>query len=104
MKYKKKKDPRHQEKQHVGDVIQAYLEMYKLQPKLTELDLKNAWETIMGTAVARHTTELKINKKVLIVRLNSSVLRQELMYGREKIARAVNEHFQKKIVDDVLLV
>lgn len=104
MKYKKKDQDRKKEEQHIGDAIQAYLNVYKLQGRLTEVDLNNAWESIMGKAVANHTTELKIRKNVLIVKLNSSVLRQELMYGREKIARAVNTHFQKKIVDDVLLV
>ncbi len=90
--------------QHIGDVIQAYLETYRLKSKLTELDLKNAWEAIMGTSIARHTTDIKLNKQVMIIKLNSSVLRQELSYGKDKIANSVNEYFKESIVKEVLLV
>tara|TARA_B100000780_G_scaffold274288_1_gene239079 strand:- start:339 stop:629 length:291 start_codon:yes stop_codon:yes gene_type:complete len=89
--------------QHIGDLLKAYLKMNKLDEKLTGVDLKNAWEKIMGPSIARHTTKLELRKKVLIIKLDSSVLRQELVYGKDKIKDAVNDFYSQEIVDEVLI-
>lgn len=79
------------------------MKLNKLDGKLEEVDVRNAWEQIMGTPIARHTTKIELRNKVLIVQLDSSVLRQELSYGKEKIITAINQHFHRELVQEVLL-
>jgi len=79
------------------------MKLNKLDGKLEEVDLRNAWEQIMGTPVARHTSKLELRKKVLVIHLDSSVLRQELSYGKTKIVAAINAYFKREVVQDVLL-
>ena len=89
--------------QHIGDLIKAYMKLNKLDDKLEEVDLRNAWEEIMGTPVARHTSKLELRNKVLVIRLDSSVLRQELSMGKDKIKEAINAHFGREVAVEVLL-
>lgn len=94
---------RKENQQHIGDLIQAYMKLNKLDGKLEEVDVRNAWEQIMGTPIARHTSKIELRNKVLVVQLDSSVLRQELSYGKSKIISAINQHFHREVIQDVLL-
>lgn len=90
-------------KESVKEIIERYLEVYKMRDKLTAMDLEKAWPQIVGPSVARHTTEIKLQKNVLLLRFDSSIIKQELSFGKEKISKAVNEHFGKNIIQEVLL-
>jgi len=94
---------RESNQQHIGDILQAYVQQHRWGDKLTAVDLKQAWGTIMGEMIHNHTTELELRKKVLIIKLDSSVLRQELSYSKQKIVDKINDHFGRPIVEDVLL-
>jgi predicted nucleic acid-binding Zn ribbon protein len=87
--------------QSLGQVIEELLATYKLKSKLNEFRLIDSWEKIMGSAIAKRTEELFINKKVLHVRLNSSVLREELFVAREKIMQMLNEEAGEPVIEAV---
>lgn len=88
----------------LGDAIQAFLKTYKLDNKVTETDIWQSWEAIMGPSISRHTQSIEVRKKVLVVRLDSSVLRQELGFAKHKIVEKINEYVGKPFIDDVLLM
>ena len=48
---------------------------------------------MMGPGVANHTSAVKLQNKTLIIQLTSSVLREELSYGKDKIIKMMNEEF-----------
>lgn len=83
------------------EVIDRLLRAYQLDGKLKELDVLARWEEMMGKAVALRTTGLSIRNRVLYVSLNSSVMRDELLYGKQIIIQRVNEVAGKRIIDDV---
>ena len=85
------------------EAIQLYLEHYRLSGKLTEADLQQSWKALMGNSIARHTSEIYLKKKVLVIHLDSSVLRNELSYAKEKIVLKVNEYLKREVITDVLL-
>ena len=85
------------------DLIDAYLDLYKLKSRVTQEELTAAWPEIMGPSIAKHTTELYLAKGILIIRLDSSVLRQELTYGKDAITRNINKHFNREVVKEVVL-
>ena len=87
--------------QSLGQVIEELLGTYKLKAKLTEFRLIDSWEKIMGSAIAKRTEDLFINKRVLHVRLNSSVLREELFIAREKIKEMLNDEAGETVIDEI---
>ena len=52
----------------------------------------------MGAGVASYTTEVKLQNGTLIICLSSSVLREELSYGKDKIVRMINEEMGEDLV------
>jgi predicted nucleic acid-binding Zn ribbon protein len=85
----------------LGEAIQRLLKVYKLDAKLNEMNVLDQWEEMFGKAVAARTESLKIMNKVLYVKLSSSVMREELMFGKQVIILRINEKAGAEIITDV---
>ena len=96
-------DKRASNKESLKEVIERYLESKKMRDRLTSMDIEKQWPAIVGPPIAKHTTSLQLKKKVLIIRLDSSVIKEELSYGSDKLVKAVNNHFQREVIQEVLL-
>ena len=83
------------------DVIDRWLKAYRLDGKMKELDIINAWPEMMGTAVAHRTKEVKIRNKTLYLKIDSSVMRDELAHGKQVIIERVNQKAGSEIINDV---
>lgn len=92
---------RSSEDQEIGRVIDRMLKAYGLDGKMKEMDIVNSWEELMGKAVANRTENIFIKNKVLHLKLNSSVMRDELLFGKQVIIERVNQKAGFEIVNDV---
>ncbi len=88
----------------LGEAIKKMLKAYRLENKVTETDLWQSWEVIMGPSIYKHTQSIELRDKVLLIRLDSSALRQELSFAKVKIVEKINEHVGKRFIEDVLLM
>ena len=70
-------------------------------PKLNEMEIISAWPELMGPAVAHRTKEIKISNNILRLKIESSVMREELLYGKQIIIDRLNDFAGKKIIHDV---
>jgi predicted nucleic acid-binding Zn ribbon protein len=86
------------------DAIEKLLNTYKLKSKLQETQLVDAWENIMGKMIERHTRDLYIKNKKLFVKLDSAVIRQELMYARTTVLEKVNQELGAKVIEEVVFL
>ena len=57
----------------------------------------------MGDRAADLTTELQLERHILHVRIQSSVLRQELFYQREALQEEINRRSGIRIVHAVII-
>lgn len=83
------------------DVIDRWLKAYGLDGKMKELDIIHAWPELMGTAVAHRTKEIKIKNKTLYLKMESSVMRDELANGKSIIIQRINEKAGFEIINDI---
>ncbi len=89
--------------QTLGEVVKTLIEMYRIEGKLKEASLINAWESVVGEMIAKHTVQLRINKKVLYIEVDSAALRNELTYAREKLKKALNRKVKDNVIDEVVI-
>ena len=97
--YNEKK--RSSKEKHLGDVINKLLKAYDLEDKMKELDLLQAWPDLMGKAVAHRTKSIEVKNQKLILKIDSSVMREELHIGKQVIIHRVNEFMGKEVIRDV---
>lgn len=87
----------------ISDVLKEFIEKNKLEKGLDAVDAKQAWINLMGNGVNNYTKEVILKNNILYVWLTSSVLREELLYGKNKIIKMINEELGKDVVKDVIL-
>lgn len=83
------------------DVIDRWLKAYRLDGKMKELDIINSWPEMMGTAVAHRTKEISIRNGTLYLKLDSSVMRDELSHGKQVIIERLNQKAGYEMINDV---
>ena len=76
---------RHNESNKLKDLIPRMLKENKLQKGMDQMTVKEAWESVMGAGVSNYTDSVSLKNEVLIVKLRSSTLREELEYGKARI-------------------
>ena len=87
----------------VGDVLKQIIQVNKLQPGMDQIDVKEAWQNLMGNGVNSYTKNVVLRGNTLYVELTSSVLREELSHGKSKIITMINEELQREVIKEVVL-
>ena len=67
------------------EAIEQMLQVYKIKRRFDETGIIAAWPQLVGKPVANRTKELFIHDKKLFLRIESSVIKNELMLMRTQI-------------------
>lgn len=94
---------RFNEELSIQDVLKNFISHNKLQGGIDKVEVKEVWFNLMGNGVANYTEEVELKKETLYVKLTSSVLREELMFGRDKIIKMINQEIGKEVVKTLVL-
>jgi len=88
----------------VKDLMGSFIKENNLSKGLQKMEIAEAWNTLMGKGVVSYTTKIQLQNKTLVVALSSSVLREELSYGKEKIIKMLNEEIGEELIKKLMLV
>ena len=84
--------------------IGKLLNVYKLKGRFDETSVINFWPELMGKAVANRTTQIYITQKKLFVRIESSVVKNELLMVRTGIIQKINERAGTEVIADIVFL
>ncbi|WP_339611731.1 DUF721 domain-containing protein [uncultured Planktosalinus sp.] len=94
---------RHGQEVSISEVLKEFVNNNKLDKGLEQIQAAEAWNKLMGPAIKKYTTAVKLNRGKLFVQLNSSVLREELSYGKQKIIKLMNEELGDELIKEIIL-
>ena len=98
MKNKKRSD-----KLSMKDAIHEFIDENSLRSGLDKVEVKRIWKEVMGKGVSNYTTAVVLMDDVLHVELSSSVLREELSYGKAKIITMLNDQLDRPLIKKLVL-
>ncbi len=87
----------------IEELMKDVIKENKLTKGMHQLSVKDAWSKLMGNGVVSYTQHIELNGKTLIVNLKSSVLREELSYGKDKIVKMMNEELGENLISKIIL-
>ncbi|WOD42709.1 DUF721 domain-containing protein [Hwangdonia lutea] len=87
----------------IQDALKEFVETNRLEKGLNKVNVADAWVKLMGNGVNNYTTTVNLERDTLYVQLSSSVLREELSYGKQKIIDLLNEELGKNIIKKLVL-
>ncbi|SFC80717.1 DUF721 domain-containing protein [Algibacter pectinivorans] len=94
---------RNNENLSISDALKEFVETNRLEKGLNKVNVADAWANLMGNGVNNYTTSINLERETLYVQLSSSVLREELSYGKAKIITMLNEELGKEIIKKLVL-
>lgn len=80
------------------------LRVYKLKRRFDETSLIAAWPEMMGPAVAHRTKDIFIRDKKLFIRVESSVIKNELLMMRSNIIDAMNTKAGSTVIEEIIFL
>lgn len=87
----------------IQDLMKDVIKENKLTKGMHQISVAEAWAKLMGNGVVSYTQNIELNGKTLLVNLKSSVLREELSYGKEKIVKMMNEELGEPLISKIIL-
>ena len=87
--------------QSISDLLNMYLRREGLETPLLQKRAVDAWDTLMGSSIARFTGEKFIKNQTLFVKILNPALRQDLTMMRSRIVKRINETVGSQVIVDV---
>ncbi len=87
----------------IGEALKLLLEKSHWKPKVIELRMKQEWEAIAGKTISKYTRNINLYNRKLTIYTDVAPLKQELMLGKEQLAIRINEYFEEKVVDEIIV-
>lgn len=88
----------------IKDLMGSVIKENNLSKGMKKISIKENWTSLMGNGVASYTEKVELRGATLYVKLSSSVLREELSYGKEKIKDMMNEAMGDETIKKVMLL
>lgn len=85
----------------IKQAIKLFLKKYNLEDQVNEGKVYTVWNKTMGPFVVNRTTKLKFIKGKLVVYLNSSALRNELLMAKTPIIEKLNEDLEEPLIKEL---
>lgn len=86
------------------EAIEQMLQVYKIKRKYDETGIKASWPQLVGKSVANRTKEIYIHDKKLFLRIESSVIKNELIQMRSQIIEKINNETKSALVEDIIFL
>lgn len=87
----------------MGELLDEFFKRPYVAAKVAEGKLPETWRAIVGERAAEVTTELRLERNILYVRIQSSVLRSELFCQREALREEINRRSGVRLVNAVII-
>lgn len=88
----------------IEDLMKVVIKENNLTKGMNQMNVKDVWAHLMGNGVVSYTESVQLQNKTLIVKLKSSVLREELSYGKDKIIKMLNDELGEELITKLMLV
>lgn len=88
----------------IKEAIEQMMQVYKIKRKFDETGIVAHWPDIVGKPMANRTKELYIHNKKLFLRIESSVIKNELMMMRTQIIEKINDEAKAPLVEEIIFL
>jgi hypothetical protein len=88
----------------IGTLIEKLLRAYGYDEQLKRIKIKEHFKELVGEQIAKKITSIYIKDKVMIVKISSSVMRNELQYVKSELIKKINRFANDDdYINDIIL-
>lgn len=89
--------------QKMQEVVDAILSQYGLTDRMREMHVINNWSDFAGAVIAAATIKIDIYNRIIFLKVNSAIVRNEILMSKSQLMERINGRFSKIIIDDIVV-
>ena len=90
------------EENSVKDILGLIIKDSNLEVGINAYKVRLAWRDVLGPGISSYTQEVALKRGTLFVKLTSTIVIEELTYGKSKIISLLNEEIGAEVVKDIV--
>jgi predicted nucleic acid-binding Zn ribbon protein len=95
---------RRSDTQKLNEVIKQLLKELKIEDKLKDAGIIRSWSEVVGTYINKYTKDIFIKDSKLFVKIESSVVKQELLTIKDGLIKTLNEKAGEEVIKDIIFI
>ena len=88
---------------NISKVLEDVISQKHFKVGIDNLRVQEAWVKTMGENIQKYTYGVKFKRGILYIKLKSSVLKEELIFEKNKVIKLINKELGKEYVKDLVL-
>jgi predicted nucleic acid-binding Zn ribbon protein len=93
---------RKREAQALSEILGDSLKNLQIDGKINETRVKAAWPEMVGPILASHTQSTYVSRKILYVRIDTPIIRNELQLMRQSLLERLNKAAGAETIKDIV--
>ncbi len=88
----------------IAEILGSVVARLGVERNLDDYRVWQAWDEVVGPAIARNAQPLRLDAKRLVVAVRNNVWMQELSLLREELRERINRWMKREVVGEIFLV
>ena len=87
----------------ISKVLDEVISQKHFKIGIDNVRVQDAWVKAMGKNIQKYTYNVKYKRGILFIKLKSSVLKEELIFEKNKVIKLINQELGKEYVKELVL-
>ena len=87
----------------IDSLIKEITKKPNISEGLRKIDIQEVVKNVLGKNLLNYIKDIHVMDEKLIIKLNSSSLRSELSYSKDKLLKNINDNFQESEIKEIIL-
>ena len=87
----------------IKSILESFVEQDNLADGIFNIKIKEAWQKAVEKKIFDYTKEIYVKGDVLFIKVSNPILKQEMLYSRQKVINLINEDLGKELIKKIVL-
>ena len=87
----------------IKNIIESFVEQDSISDGIFNIKIQKAWENAVEKKILDYTKEIYVKGDILYIKVSNPILKQEILYSRQKVINLINEELEKDLIKKIVL-
>ena len=87
----------------IKNIIESFVEQDSISDGIFNVKIQKAWENAVEKKILDYTKEIYVKGDILYIKVSNPILKQEILYSRQKVINLINEELEKDLIKKIVL-
>ena len=87
----------------IKNIIENFVEQKSISDGIFNVKVQKAWKNAVEKKILDYTKEIYVKGEVLYIKVSNPILKQEILYSKQKVINLINEELEKDLIKKIVL-